>query len=1006
MAEPLGLASSVVALTLFAFESSKALYELFSSFQGHGSKVQRLREELDVLTAVLESLSLTLKADPTGLDSLKLPLLHCAKACQECEKMVKKCTSRSDDSRTSFRDWVKFNFMGKDITTFTTLVSSFKSTIMIALGDANLRTSQVTVELLREYKTMISSTTFDLEEILQDLDTAMRDPQYQEAAAVGERTSELTLAIDEERKCIQQCLTVCLNVSQHIDEVQTQILLPAPTAPPSTAPPTSPPPSSLPVAESSLQTSNQPSRSATAAPDLPRMITSQSLTDCRRGLGYTTVQLRARLQDLNRQMAAISSSTNTSGAGQAYVSIDDMKEVADSVKQCLNICGEAAEQASAERVNVFEDVKTADDGHQIILSTIGDLISAKRITVGARSAQWLGQMSDETVQQLSKDRGVRLTAVGGGDGGGQFDHQKGLHFENRHAEMVQAKFRNASGGITHKHSKRKKTNHDSSLWRQGSNEEVLAFEVDELLSRPKLATTPVVGVEKEANGTVANGHVELVIEVLSSTGDGLARSPASDHDHVFAIPFCLPGETVVARVRKGAKGRWSNGDFVRVLQASPLREGVSPGCKYFAACSGCQFQMMPYHAQLAHKKGIVERAFRNFSDLPAHMVPAVEETGPSPLQYGYRTKLTPHFDRPSRDSKATGFTSVPPIGFGQKGYRHVMDIENCPLGTPIVQQGFRKERERVAANIASYKSGATILLRESTARVPNGSNDESVAKFKPSSRTPLSTMPPASDTSEVVFTPDGPQQRFHYESLPYHDVKTCISAPNTFTTEYISTSSLRFDTRASSFFQNNNSILPSFLTHLRSIDGSSVAQATTNARLNGISNCGFIEADAADLFADVPYPPAQTVLVIDPPRKGCSVEFLRQMLRWGPARVCYVSCNVHTLARDVGYMQDKTDEPSSSSGWHAYEIESLQGWDFFPQTGHVEGLCVLNRVDGPEQQEAAGSGTTNRKREAARSKSRSRSPKRQAGAASSSISVWDAIKDEVEAQVKDREQQR
>ncbi|RMD43591.1 hypothetical protein DV735_g1523, partial [Chaetothyriales sp. CBS 134920] len=626
--------------------------------------------------------------------------------------------------------------------------------------------------------------------------------------------------------------------------------------------------------------------------------------------------------------------------------------------------------------------------------------------------------------------------------------------------MVQAKFRNTSGGITHKHSKRKKVNHDSSVWRQGSNEEVLAFEVDELLSRPKLAT--VVGVEAdEANGT-ANGHInknaedannngwhetELVIEVLSSTGDGLARSPDAGHDHVFAIPFSLPGETVVARVRKGARGRWSNGDFVRVLQPSPLREGVTPGCKYFAVCSGCQFQMMPYTEQLAHKKGIVERAFRNFSDLPAEMVPAVEETGPSPLQYAYRTKLTPHFDRPSRDSKGTGFTSVPPIGFGQKGYRHVMDIENCPLGTPIVQQGFRSERARVAANIASYKSGATILLRESTARVPNDNNDESVVKFTPSARTPLLTMPPASDASEVASTPDGPQQVFHYDSLPYHDVKTCISAPNAFTTEYISTSSLRFDTRASSFFQNNNSILPSFLTHLRSvaqpstsksinnnnntnqsgqlkylldaycgsgllslslsplflsvlgieIDSSSVAQATANARLNSINNCGFIEADAADLFADVPYPPAQTVLVIDPPRKGCSVEFLRQMLRWGPARVCYP-----TGLWDLIRQQDKSDEPSSSSGWHAYEIESLQGWDFFPQTGHVEGLCVLNRVDGRERQEAAGLGTANRKREAVRSESRSRSPKRLAGA--SSTSVWDAIKDEVEAQVKEKEQ--
>ncbi|RMZ76933.1 hypothetical protein DV737_g4577, partial [Chaetothyriales sp. CBS 132003] len=776
MAEPVGMASGIVALTVFAFQSSKALYELFNGFQSHGSKIERLKTELKALTGVLESLCSIVESDPADMDPLKLPLLHCGKACQECGQMVKKCTTHSDGTRTSIRDWVKFNFMGKDISSFTTLLSGYKATIMIALGDANLRTSKVTVELLRQYKAMISSTTFDLEEILQDLDTAMRDPQYQDTAALGERTgSELMLAVEEERGSIQQCLKICMEVSHHIDQVQTKSL--------------SPP--RRPAIEPSIKSSNR--------------------------IGYTTVQLRARLQDLDRQITTISSA-NASGAGAPYASVEEMKEVVDSVKQCLNICGEAAEQASAERVNAFEDVRAGDDGHQIILSTMGDLISAKRVT----------EEEDDAGKKGASD------------------------------------------------------------WHE----------------------------------------IELVIEELSSTGDGLARSPAG-HDHVFAIPFCLPGETVVARVRKWTKGRWSNGDLVRVVQTSPLREGVSPGCKYFAVCSGCQFQMLPYHEQLAHKKGIVERAFRNFSDLPAGAVPAVEETGGSPMQYGYRTKLTPHFDRPRRDSKA-GFTAVPAIGFGQKGYRHVMDIENCPL----------------------------------------------VVKFtpSPSPRTPLLTLPAASRTSAVMSTPDGPQQKSYYASLPYHDVKTCISAPNALTTEYISTSSLRFDTRASSFFQNNNSILPGgpfkylldaycgsgllslslsplFLSVLGiEIDSSSVAQATANARLNGISNCGFIEADAADLFADVPYPPAQTVLVIDPPRKGCSVEFLRQMLRWGPARVCYVSCNVHTLARDVGWMSrsrspkrlagavEASSSPPSTHVWDATNTTKDEAKD----EAHVEAQVKEN----------------------------------------------------------------
>jgi hypothetical protein len=75
-----------------------------------------------------------------------------------------------------------------------------------------------------------------------------------------------------------------------------------------------------------------------------------------------------------------------------------MTEDLDGVKQCLSVCAEAAEGVARERVNVFEDVSMANDGHRLIVSTMGDLFSAKRVTIGSRLTQWLGQMSVATVQ--------------------------------------------------------------------------------------------------------------------------------------------------------------------------------------------------------------------------------------------------------------------------------------------------------------------------------------------------------------------------------------------------------------------------------------------------------------------------------------------------------------------------------------------------------------------------------------------------------------------------------
>jgi tRNA (uracil-5-)-methyltransferase len=66
-----------------------------------------------------------------------------------------------------------------------------------------------------------------------------------------------------------------------------------------------------------------------------------------------------------------------------------------------------------------------------------------------------------------------------------------------------------------------------------------------------------------------------------------------------------------------------------------------------------------------------------------------------------------------------------------------------------------------------------------------------------------------------------------------------------------------------------------------------------------------------------------------PPRKGCDEPFLKQLIAFGPQSIVYVSCNVHTQARDVGYFIDATKG--------RYELESLRGFDLFPQVSFCMG---------------------------------------------------------------------
>ncbi|KAF2164856.1 hypothetical protein M409DRAFT_24761 [Zasmidium cellare ATCC 36951] len=521
-----------------------------------------------------------------------------------------------------------------------------------------------------------------------------------------------------------------------------------------------------------------------------------------------------------------------------------------------------------------------------------------------------------------------------------------------------------------KKSKKQKT----STATEGSNEEVLLADIRSLLKDVKLSDTEAVTGEEVAKQLPEiHAEVDVTISELSSTGDGLAL----EDGQVYVIPFATPGDVVTARVYKHFEEEsYSLADFVKVVKAGEHRT-EKPKCQYFTKCSGCQFQHMPYSYQLVHKRSIVEKAYRNFSNLPASAVPTVGDTIGSPLQYGYRTKLTPHFDGPpgGRRDKRHGikvtWPEVPPIGFMLKGTRKTMDIEDCPIGTDAVRIGMKKERKRVSDNIDSYQKGATLLLRENTERI------EKVAGMIEEDKETESKDEVIEDRGSFVHR------------------KTCITDHKAVSTEYVD--DYRLDNPAGAFFQNNNSVLPVVTQYIRDhiledslqskevangssgsspkiknmidaycgsgfftitlssmfsnsigidISGQSIDFASKNAELNNLPKEGthFIAADATHLFASVDtekFPPAETVVVIDPPRKGCDEGFIRQLLSYGPARICYVSCNVHTQARDVGWIVGGL--PGSEKLEGQYEIESLRGFDFFPQTSHVEGVAILRR---------------------------------------------------------------
>ena len=387
-------------------------------------------------------------------------------------------------------------------------------------------------------------------------------------------------------------------------------------------------------------------------------------------------------------------------------------------------------------------------------------------------------------------------------------------------------------------------------------------------------------------------EIELTIDALTNLGSGIGRVGG----WVVFVPFALPGETVRARIYRNDKN-CSHADLVEVLVPAPER--VAPVCPVFGECGGCQYQHLAYAQQLAWKT-------RQVGELMQHMAGIVFPVNPchsSGKIWNYRSKITPHFE-PPRDGELGA------IGFLATGRRsQLVDVPACPIAMDEINAALPAIRAGLRARADTFKRGSTVLLRATGGRVETD--------FK-------------ATASERV-------------------------------------GELEFRFLAGDFFQNNPFILPAFTGYVArqaagggarflvdaycgsglfalglagnfervagvEVSETSCAWARRNAESNEITNATFLTASAEAVFAQVDFPAAQTAVVIDPPRKGCTPEFIAQLVAFRPARVVYVSCDPATQVRDLKQLGDG-----------GYQPVDVQPFDLFPHTRHLECVMTLDQ---------------------------------------------------------------
>lgn len=499
---------------------------------------------------------------------------------------------------------------------------------------------------------------------------------------------------------------------------------------------------------------------------------------------------------------------------------------------------------------------------------------------------------------------------------------------------------------------------------------VLKYEIKELLMENGLSELQIANDMKELlnDSSIELLYHRVVDDVrilrLSSNGDGLALIPHpanAENKQIVVVPFGLPGDIVQIRVFKSHPLHVES-DLLQVMTPSKDRDDDLINCKYFGKCSGCQYQNIEYETQLEYKRQTIVNAYKYFAPkLFAGALPEVDKTQFSPIKYNYRTKLTPHFNVPN---KIPAEYKRPAMGFGTKGRptwrsgvqggdQLILDIEECVIGTDIVNTGMANERARFLDDFRKYKRGATILLRENTL-LPNESGEFDVSKGSTDEQGQISTIEATAENLQKLL-------------------KTCITESRTVVTEYVN--GFKFEFSAGEFFQNNNLILPIVTNYVKDnlqiansapeepnflvdaycgsglfsitclggvssvigveVSADSVKFAERNAQINLIKNAKFIVGKAEEIFKEIDSPAHRTSVILDPPRKGCDEVFLNQLSAYHPAKIVYISCNVHSQARDIEWFINNTEAGSD------YHVESVRGFDFFPQTHHVESVAVL-----------------------------------------------------------------
>lgn len=401
---------------------------------------------------------------------------------------------------------------------------------------------------------------------------------------------------------------------------------------------------------------------------------------------------------------------------------------------------------------------------------------------------------------------------------------------------------------------------------------------------------------------------------------------------VVPIDRGIPGERVVATIDRGRKGR---GVVEEVIE--PASNRAAPPCPYYlAGCGGCQWQHLSYSGQLEAKRAVVDRELaRSGVGCPVDAVHGMED----PWHYRRTAAI------------AIGWEA----GFRPRARRGILEIHDCLISHPSIGSLAAQLNDALRAHRLPNYHGKVWL--DCTVV---GADDAPTLQvlLQGIEGLTLESHPELPDVAGIIATLDGVGSvAFRHRNGEARPLVGDLMST-------IEVAGRPMFLPAGAFFQTNLTMLPRVIDRMRAavagrtvrraadiyggvgtfalalagqmegmtlveLDAQAVEAAERTAAAWGATNVEFVSRHAERAL---PTLSDLDLVIVDPPRSGLGAVVVEAIHACAVPFVIYLSCSPASLARDLAALQNR-----------GFALQSLEVFDFYPQTYHVESLAILAR---------------------------------------------------------------